>query len=169
MNMKKTRRVIEHPCGILKEKVRQVLCFPSSPTGGKMAHPDRVEEVQAFVNTQLDSGISEKQVQNRRRRYGLNALPESKPRSRWEIFAGQFLSLPTALLGAAAGVSILTGGLADAVIIMGVVVANAGIGYATENEAEKTIQSLKQAVHPSAQVIREGRRAKNPGGGCGHR
>ncbi len=145
----------DHTLVALKEKVKSVLS-PLHPQPVEKWHTLSVEKVQAFVNAQLDSGISEKQVQNRRRRYGLNALPESKPRSRWEIFAGQFLSLPTALLGAAAGVSILTGGLADAVIIMGVVVANAGIGYATENEAEKTIQSLKQAVHPSAEVIREG-------------
>ena len=146
---------------LLKEKVKNVLS-PLHPQPMEKWHTLTVEEVQAFVNTRLDSGISRKQVQNRRRRYGPNALPESKPRSRWEIFAGQFMSLPTALLGAAAGVSILTGGLVDAVIIMGVVVANAGIGYATESEAEKTIQSLKQAVHPSADVIREGRRQRIP-------
>ncbi|MBL0712370.1 MAG: cation-transporting P-type ATPase, partial [Desulfosarcina sp.] len=94
--------------------------------------------------------------------YGLNTLPEAKPRSGWEIFTGQFISLPTALLGAAAGVSLLTGGLADAVIIMGVVVANAGIGYVTESEAEKTIQSLKRAVHPSAEVVRDGQVRRIP-------
>ena len=145
----------------LKEKVKSVFS-PLHPQPVEKWHTLTVEEVQAFVNTQPESGISQRQAQNRRRRYGSNALPESKSRSRWEIFAGQFMSLPTALLGAAAGVSILTGGLADAVIIMGVVVANAGIGYATENEAEKTIQSLKQAVHPSAEVIRENRLQRIP-------
>jgi len=151
----------DHALVALKEKVKQVLSS-LHPQPVEKWHTLTVEQVQAFVNTQLDSGISQRQVQNRQKRYGLNVLPESKPRSRWEIFAGQFLSLPTALLGAAAGVSILTGGLADAVIIMGVVVANAGIGFATENEAEKTIQSLKRAVHPSAVVFREGRQRRIP-------
>ena len=50
-------------------------------------------------------------------------------------------SLPVYLLGAAAGVSVATGGLLDAVVIMGVVVANGIIGYFTENDAEKTIDS----------------------------
>ena len=145
----------------LKQKVQHVLS-PIHPQPIEKWHTLTVEQVQASVNSRLDLGITLKQVQNRIKRYGPNALPESKPRSRWEIFAGQFVSLPTALLGAAAGVSLLTGGLLDAVIIMGVVVANAGIGYATESEAEKTIQSLKQAVHPSAQVIREGRVQKIP-------
>jgi Ca2+-transporting ATPase len=159
--VKKPMAQVDQPLVALKEKVKTALA-PLHPQPVEKWHTLTVEEVQAFVNTRLDSGISQEQVEKRKRRYGANALPESKPRSRWEIFAGQFMSLPTALLGAAAGVSILTGGLADAVIIMGVVVANAGIGYATESEAEKTIQSLKQAVHPSAEVIREGRRQRIP-------
>jgi Ca2+-transporting ATPase len=160
-SVKKATLPVDQTFEALKTKVKNVLS-PLHPQPIEKWHTLTVEQVQAFVNTQLDSGISQRQVRNRQQRYGRNALPESKPRSRWEILAGQFISLPTALLGAAAGVSILTGGLVDAVIIMGVVVANAGIGYATENEAEKTIQSLKHAVHPSAVVIREGCQQKIP-------
>ena len=50
----------------------------------------------------------------------------------------------------------LTGGLLDAVLIMGVVSINAFIGYKTESEAEKTIRSLQTLVRPTALVIREG-------------
>jgi Ca2+-transporting ATPase len=74
-----------------------------------------------------------------------------------QIFIDQMNSLPVYLLGAAAGVSIATGGLLDAVVIMGVVVANGIIGYFTENDAEKTIDSLKNLVKPTAEVIRSGR------------
>ncbi len=145
----------------LAEKVKHILS-PLRPQPLQKWHTLTSEAVLSLVHTKLDAGISEKQVQHRRRQYGANTLPEGKPRSKWEIFAGQFVSLPTALLGAAAGVSLLTGGLVDAVIIMGVVVANAGIGFVTENEAEKTIQSLKHAVHPSAEVVREGRVIRVP-------
>jgi Ca2+-transporting ATPase len=61
-----------------------------------------------------------------------------------------------ALLGVAAGISVLTGGIADAIVIMGVVTINAAIGYVTESQAEKTIHSLKSLVRPSALVMREG-------------
>jgi hypothetical protein len=47
--------------------------------------------------------------------------------------------------------------LVDALLIMGVVVGNAAIGYKTETEAEKTIESLQTLVRPSAQVRRAGR------------
>ncbi len=140
---------------MLKRKVQQLIS-PIQPQPSHNWHVLTGEEVLAIVDSEPHSGISEKQVQHRLSRYGPNMLPESKPRSRWEIVAGQFASLPTALLAAAAGVSLITGAFLDAVIIMGVVAANAAIGYVTESEAEKTIQSLKNAVHPSAEVLRNG-------------
>jgi Ca2+-transporting ATPase len=65
--------------------------------------------------------------------------------------------LPNYLLAGAAGVSLLTGGFVDAVVVLGVVVANAAIGYATESRAEETIEALKDLVHPRTEVIRGGR------------
>src|SRR5208283_952450 len=44
----------------------------------------------------------------------------------------------------------------DAVVIAGVVLINAAIGYTTENQTEKTIHSLKSFVRPIATVIRDG-------------
>jgi Ca2+-transporting ATPase len=46
--------------------------------------------------------------------------------------------------------------LVDAVLIAGVVVGNALIGYKTEVETEKTIRSLQTMVRPTALVVREG-------------
>jgi len=68
----------------------------------------------------------------------------------------QFTSLPVALLGVAAGISLLTGGVADAVVIAGVVALNATIGYVTESQTEQTIHALTNLVRPSAQVLRDG-------------
>ena len=73
-----------------------------------------------------------------------------------EIFLEQFVSLPFAMLGAAAGISLLTGGITDAILIAGVVLLNAAIGYVTESQAEKTLSSLKTLVRPSASVLRDG-------------
>ncbi|NTU41742.1 MAG: HAD-IC family P-type ATPase [Nitrospirales bacterium] len=90
------------------------------------------------------------------KKYGPNLLPESVPRSGFSIFIGQLNSLPVALLGVAAGLSVFTGGVADAVVILGVVAINAAIGYVTESQAERTINSLKGLVRPVAHTLREG-------------
>jgi Ca2+-transporting ATPase len=116
-----------------------------------------VESVVRALETDRKRGISATTAEQRLKRYGLNAVPVTESRSKWHIFADQFVSLPVALLGAAAGLSILTGGFFDAVVIAGVVLANATIGYTTESQAEKTIQSLKRFVRPKAEVIRDGR------------
>ncbi|WP_333654471.1 cation-translocating P-type ATPase [Dissulfurispira sp.] len=102
------------------------------------------------------NGLSHESAKENLKKYGPNILPESVPRSGLSIFIDQFKSLPVALLGVAAGISIATGGLADAAVILGVVTINAAIGYFTESHAEKTIHSLKSLVRPSALVIRDG-------------
>lgn len=118
--------------------------------------------VTALLDTSTRSGLGSENAKLRLKRYGANTLPESEPRSRWDIVISQLNSLPVYLLGAAAAVSILTGGLLDAAVIMGVVVANAAIGYATESQAEKTIQSLKRFVRPAAEVVRDGQIVQIP-------
>ncbi len=109
--------------------------------------------LESFAVNKSD-GLSYEAAKELLKKYGPNVLPESVPRSGLSILIGQFMSLPVALLAIAAGVSILTGGLADAVVIMSVVAINAVIGYTTENNAEKTIYSLKSLVRPSALVRR---------------
>jgi Ca2+-transporting ATPase len=120
------------------------------------------ETVMSLLETGKDSGLSDKAVKERIEAYGPNLLPQSQPRSGWSIFVDQFMCLPVGLLGIAAGLSVVTGGLIDAVAIMGVVVANAAIGYFTENKSEKTIHSLKTFVRPFAQVIRNGQSVEIP-------
>jgi Ca2+-transporting ATPase len=106
--------------------------------------------------TSASQGLSEEAARLLHDQYGPNLLPESVPRSGWSIFFDQFKSLPVALLGVAAGISVATGGIADAAVIAGVVIINASIGYVTESQTEKTIHGLKSLVQPSATVIRGG-------------
>jgi Ca2+-transporting ATPase len=106
--------------------------------------------------TSREKGLSAAGARERLQTYGPNVLPESLPRSEWSMFLDQLTSVPVALLVASAGVSLLTGGLSDAVVILGVVAVNATIGYVTESQSEKTIHSLKHLVTPVAVVIRDG-------------
>jgi len=106
--------------------------------------------------TSAKDGLSEEAARLLYIQYGPNILPESVPRSGWSMFFDQFKSLPVALLGVAAGISVATGGFADAVVIGAVVVINASIGYYTENQTEKIIHGLKSLVQPTSTVIRGG-------------
>ena len=121
-------------------------------------HPWHALEIDSVL-TILDatrSGISEESARERLMRYGPNVLPETIRRSRFGILVDQFSSLPVALLATAAALSFVTGGVADALVILAVVCINAAIGYVTESQTEDTLHSLKKLVAPSATVIRGG-------------
>ncbi|MCU0574722.1 MAG: cation-transporting P-type ATPase [Syntrophobacteraceae bacterium] len=130
--------------------------------GGGEPQPDEswhtltVQRILELLASSARSGLTVQEAADRLAQYGPNALPEADARSGWSILFDQFKSLPVALLGAAAGVSVVTGGLADAIVILAVVGINGVIGYVTESEAEKTIHSLKQLVKPTADVLRDG-------------
>jgi len=111
------------------------------------------------VVTRLGSsknGLTEQLAADRLEAWGPNRLPELEARSSWTILLDQFDSLPTVLLVAAAGISIFTGGLGDALAIGGVLAINAAIGFFTESKSENAIRSLKRIVHPLATVARNG-------------
>lgn len=111
--------------------------------------------VLADLETSERHGLSRASVQLRLHRFGINRLPKALPRSRLSIFLGQFKSLPVILLGVSALLSAATGGFADAVIILGVVLINAGTGYAAESQAERTINALGENVRQNAVVVRD--------------
>jgi Ca2+-transporting ATPase len=107
-------------------------------------------------------GLSPEAAASRLALHGRNVLSEQKPRSALSMLLGQVLNPPVALLGLSAGVSIATGGVADALVILGVVAINAAIGYATEAQAERIIGSLGTLTPSRARVIRGGRRVDIP-------
>ena len=118
-------------------------------------HGMEADQVLEALNSSATSGLSAENVRLNLGKFGPNLLPKSSSRSKASIFIDQFRSLPVYLLGAAAGISVLTGGLADAIVILSVVAINGAVGFITESEAERTINSLKQLAKPSAMVLRE--------------
>jgi Ca2+-transporting ATPase len=123
---------------------------------GPAWHTMAVSRICKRFDTDPENGLEPAQVRDRQSRLAPNQLPAAKARGTAEILWGQVNSLPVWLLTAAAGVSVLTGGLLDAAVVLGVVAANAWIGYLTESKAEKTIRSLKQFIDPRVRVIRGG-------------
>ncbi len=132
------------------------LLFPHVDTMNSPWHTCARDTVLEELGVNADTGLDGQEIAGRRTKFGGNSLPTVKERSGWEVFLDQLKSLPNYLLGAAAGISVLTGGLIDGVVILGVVLANAAIGYVTEHKAEMAIESLKRLVHPKAEVLRSG-------------
>jgi P-type Ca2+ transporter type 2C len=123
-------------------------------------HAIGAQAVVALWGGSTEAGLSSEAAGEKLAAFGLNRFPEAPRRSKFQIFINQLASLPVALLGVAAGISVLTGSIVDAVAIMTVVAINASIGFVTEDKAEGTISSLKTLMHPSAVVVRDGDRRR---------
>jgi Ca2+-transporting ATPase len=115
------------------------------------------QEVFAALASSRCDGLSQVAAEAALLRHGPNTLPRPEPRSSWAILLGQFQSLPVMLLLGSAALATVTGGFADAAVIVGVVLINAGIGYATESRTERTIQSLADTRRRPTLVLRDGR------------
>lgn len=139
--------------GHLKETV-----LPASWRGpeARLWHTMPAEEVIGFWKTSRQHGLDDAAAQQRLRRYGMNRISPARRQSAWRIFLDQFKSLPVLLLLGSAAFSVATGGLADAVVIVVVVLLNASISSYTEMKAEKTIFSLLDFSEPTAPTMRGG-------------
>ena len=78
-------------------------------------------------------GLSREEAVCRLDAFGRNETAERPPTSAFALITRQMTSLPVGMLLGAAVVSLLTGGIVDALITLGVVVVNAGICYGTES------------------------------------
>ncbi len=142
-----------------RRMARTTLAAEAPP--GQTWHAAASEAVLDAFETRRD-GLSAPHALQRLDRYGPNVLSVQKPRSAWSMVAGQLINPPVALLGLSAVVSVATGGVADALVILSVVAINAAIGYSTESAAEKIIGSLGQMTPTHAKVIRDGQRVSVP-------
>lgn len=125
-------------------------------------HLMTTDNVLQSLNTSHCSGLSNETANKHLNKYGKNLLSATVTRSEIGMLIEQFKSLPVALLGVAAGISIFTGGIIDAVVILGVVGLNAAIGYITESQSERIINSLKNRSEKSTWVIRDNKLQEIP-------
>jgi P-type Ca2+ transporter type 2C len=119
-------------------------------------HTLQIERVIEDLGVTSAEGLTEVDVAERLARFGRNALPEVPRRSPLAMFLDQFKELPVLLLAGSTVLSMATGGVADGLVILGVIVINGVIGFVTEQTAERTIASLTHDDLPEVEVLRGG-------------
>lgn len=103
-----------------------------------------------------EKGLTTAEAEKRIESYGHNQLNEEKKKSILVKFFEQFKDFMILVLIAAALISAFFGDVADAVIILAVVILNAVLGVFQEAKAEEAIDSLKKMSSPEARVRRDG-------------
>ena len=116
------------------------------------------EEVLKNLETS-EQGLTSNEAAKRLDEYGRNELDEGEKKSLLMKFVEQFKDLMILILLIAAILSVVTSGgedIADAIIILAVVIINAIFGVYQEGKAEEAIEALKSMSSPAARVLRDG-------------
>lgn len=118
-------------------------------------------EVEKELETDMIKGLNTKQVQQKRKEYGLNELTTGKKKGIVQRFLEQFKDFSIIILIIAAIVSGAVGiaegeGITDTIIILIVVIVNAIIGVTQESKAEKSLEALQKLTDHVSKVIRDG-------------
>ncbi len=122
----------------------------------KTWHLFEVSDLAQELSVNLDQGLNNSQVEERRRQYGDNVIAEGSKRRLLWMLAGQFSDFMILVLIAAAVVSGVVGEPRDAIAILVIVALNAIIGFVQEYRAERALASLRMLSAPSAKVRRDG-------------
>jgi Ca2+-transporting ATPase len=104
-----------------------------------------------------EGGLSSGDAEERRLRYGRNALEEEAGETPLTVFLRQFKSVLILILVIAAAISLLIGDVESTIAIMLIVVLNAVLGFSQEWQAEQAIEALRQMLGLRTLVLRDGR------------
>lgn len=118
--------------------------------------------VASTFNVDPAKGLPDGEVKNRLAKYGPNQLPSGPGISPLKIFFEQFKDVLIIVLIIAATVSLgvsfveKEGVPTEALLIYGIVIAIAIVGFLNEYKAEKTVEALRKLVSQSCRVRRGG-------------
>ncbi len=125
-------------------------------------HTLDVSETLTRLAVEPASGLSDPQVAERQRKFGLNELRESGRKHPLLIIWEQLINPLVLLLLGAAGISFLLGKAIDSAAVLAVVVINTILGFIQEYRAEKAMAALKRLSNPVVRVRRAGRLQEIP-------
>lgn len=115
-----------------------------------------IEETVKNLDTSLEVGLTSEEAKKRLKKYGLNELAKGKKTTLLQRIIAQFSDFLVLILIGASIVSIMVGEITDALVILGIVVANATLGIVQESKADKALEALEEMGAPTATVIRDG-------------
>jgi len=128
----------------------------------KQWHHLPASEVQALLDVDVEQGLDCFEVQHRQARFGPNALTPRKGKSPLVRFLLQFNNPLIYVLLVASIVTAVVKGIVDAIIILGVVLVNAIVGFIQEARAEQAITALAETMTAEALALRAGLKQQLP-------
>jgi len=124
---------------------------PASPW-----HELEAEHIAAQHGVDLGLGLPHAEALQRAGQHGPNELQAKARPGPWALLAEQFKDFMVLVLLAAAVISGLIGDLTDTLVIVVIVLLNAGIGFVQSWRADQAMAALQQLAAAQATVLRDG-------------
>ena len=115
-----------------------------------------IEEVTSILETDIEKGISEQEVNTRKKEFGENKFGGIKKFSRSKTLSKQFKSPFIFILLIAGIATLFLHEWVDATIIFLAIGINTALGFYQENKAETTLSKLQSYIQERTRVIRDG-------------
>ncbi len=119
-------------------------------------HTLDTQSVITKLQTDLHSGLTEKEASRRLKEHGPNTLLTIDRKHWYTLFGRQFTDVLIIILLVAAVIAWATGDLTDTVMILIIVILNASLGFSQEYRAEKAMAAMKRLEQPHVLVRRDG-------------
>jgi len=116
------------------------------------------QKVLELLNINIDTGLTDNEVEKRLKEYGKNTMPKGKKRTWVARLFMQFHNVLIYVLMAAAIITALMDHWIDTWVILAVVIINALIGFIQEGKAEKALDSIRNMLSLDAIVMRNGQK-----------
>ena len=136
----------------------------SKPMTEAKFHAMTAEAAVKALKSDAKTGISESEAKKRLNLYGENRLKKGRKTSFAKKFILQFGDFMVLILLIASAVSFAVScmqgdaNLADPLLILGIVIANAFVGTVQEAKAERALEALRTLSAPHADALRDGKR-----------
>jgi Ca2+-transporting ATPase len=121
-------------------------------------HAMASDEVASTLDVDSATGLSGDAVAARRERYGPNTLGEDSGTPWWRLVWDQIANAVVVLLIGAAVAGFVVGEVIEAAAIVVVLVVNTVVGFVTEFQAARSVESLRDMMRSVADVERDDRR-----------
>lgn len=123
----------------------------------EQAYSFPLEKLISELKTDPSIGLSQPEIEARRRRFGKNELKEQKQKSILLILLEQFLDPVIYMLLAAASLGFAFGEYIEAIAVLIVILITAAIGFFMEWQAVRSMEALRKMTLSHARVLRSGR------------
>ena len=161
MPLRRNKTTIENdPVRLTQAAERAPVCEGPQLTDSRPWHVQPLQDVASRLGVDCLKGLTIAEALARLQRDGANRLISKPRRPAWQVFVDQFKNFLIVILLVAVLLAWAIGDLKDALVILGVVIFNAVLGFRQEFRAEQAVAALKRMMAEHATVRREGVAAK---------